>query len=83
MVYTGNRENVPEILSLSDLYGGTGNGDIVDQYVRFCKITDEEALWTERQSNQRDAAPVYRGKCIGAIFGDTSEGGSRDYGDIV
>lgn len=55
MVYTGDRENVPEILLLSDLYGGTGdaevrvrvlrgieNGDIVDQYGRFCKITDEE-----------------------------------------
>ena len=55
MVYTGDREDVPEILLLSDLYSGagdaevrvkvlrgTGNGDIVDQYVRFCKIADEE-----------------------------------------
>lgn len=55
VVYTGDREDVPEILLLSDLYGGagdaevcvrvlrgTGNGDIVDQYVRFCKIADEE-----------------------------------------
>ena len=55
MVYTGDREDVPETLLLSDLYGGsgdaevrvkvlrgTGNGDIVDQYVRFCKIADEE-----------------------------------------
>ena len=54
-MYTGDRENVPETLLLSDLYGGagdaevrvrvlrgTGNGDIVDQYVRFCKIADEE-----------------------------------------
>ena len=55
MVYTGDWEDVLEVLLLSDLYGGagdaevrvkvlrgTGNGDIVDQYVRFCKIADEE-----------------------------------------
>ena len=55
MVYTGDKEDVPKTLLLSDLYGGigdvevrvrvlrgTGNGDIVDQYVRFCKIADEE-----------------------------------------
>ncbi len=55
VVYTGDQEDVPETLLLSDLYGGsgdaevrvkvlrgTGNGDIVDQYVRFCKIADEE-----------------------------------------
>lgn len=55
VVYTGDWEDVPEILLLSNLYGGagdaeirvkvlrgTGNGDIVDQYVRFCKIADEE-----------------------------------------
>ena len=55
MVYTGDREDVLEVLLFSDLYGGvgnaevrvkvlrgTGNGDIVDQYVRFCKIADEE-----------------------------------------
>ena len=55
VVYTGDWEDVPETLLLSDLYGGsgdaevrvkvlrgTGNGDIVDQYVRFCKIADEE-----------------------------------------
>ena len=47
--------DVPETLLLSDLYEGkgsvelevkvlrgTGGGDIVDQYVRFCKISDEE-----------------------------------------
>ena len=45
--------DVPEVLHLSDLYEGeggvdlevkalrgTGNGDIVDQYVRFCQIAD-------------------------------------------
>ena len=55
VVYTGNREDVPETLLLSELYGGAGDvevrvkvlcgrgpGDIVDQYVRFCKIADEE-----------------------------------------
>lgn len=55
VVYTGDREDVPETLLLSDLYGGAGDvevrvkvlcgrgpGDIVDQYVRFCKIADEE-----------------------------------------
>ena len=46
---------MPEVLRLSDLYEGTGavdvevkvlrgngTGDIVDQYVRLCKISDEE-----------------------------------------
>lgn len=55
VVYTGDREDVPETLLLSELYGGAGDvevrvkvlrgrgtGDIVDQYVRFCKIADEE-----------------------------------------
>jgi len=55
VIYTGDQENVPEILLLSDLYGGSGDaevrvkvlrwrgtGDIVDQYVRFCKIADEK-----------------------------------------
>ena len=53
MVYSGERMDVPEVLHLSDLYEGeggvdlevkalrgTGNGDIVDQYVRFCQIAD-------------------------------------------
>ena len=53
MVYTGTRSEVPEVLHLSDLYEGegsvdlevkvlrgTGTGDIVDQYVRFCQIAD-------------------------------------------
>lgn len=55
VVYTGDREDVPEVLYLSDLYEGDGSaevkvkvlrgngtGDIVDQYVQFCKIADEE-----------------------------------------
>lgn len=55
VVYTGSRADVPEVLRLSDLYQGAGSadvevkvlrgngtGDIVDQYVRFCKISDEE-----------------------------------------
>ena len=53
VVYTGERTNVPEVLRLSDLYDGAGSaeievkvlrddgtGDILDQYIRFCKITD-------------------------------------------
>ena len=55
VVYTGERKDVPDVLYLSDLYEGDGSaevkvkvlrgngtGDIVDQYVRFCKISDEE-----------------------------------------
>jgi len=55
VIYTGDQKDVPETLLLSDLYGGSGDvevrvkvlcgggaGDIVDQYVRFCKIADEE-----------------------------------------
>ena len=55
VVYTGERTDVPKRLYLSELYEGkggaeievevlrgTGQGDIVDQYVRFCKISDEE-----------------------------------------
>ena len=55
VIYTGEQTDVPETLLLSDLYEGkgsvelevkvlrgTGCGDIVDQYVRFCKIVDEE-----------------------------------------
>ena len=55
VVYTGDRTDVPDELRLSDLYEGpgaadvevkvlrgNGTGDIVDQYVRFCKIADEE-----------------------------------------
>ena len=55
VVYTGDRLDVPDIIHLSDLYEGwgdaevtihviraSGNGSIVDQYIRFCKIADEE-----------------------------------------
>ena len=55
VVYTGDRPDVPDELRLSELYKGSGaadvevkvlrgngTGDIVDQYVRFCKISDEE-----------------------------------------
>ena len=53
MIYPGEKADVPEILRLSDLYGGKGDieaevrvlrcrgtGDIVDQYVRFCEIAN-------------------------------------------
>ena len=55
VVYTGDRKEVPERLRLSGLYQGVGSaevevkvlrddgtGDILDQYVRFCKIADEQ-----------------------------------------
>ena len=55
MVYTGAPRQLPEILRLSDMYGGpggaeteikvlknTGAGNIVDQYIRFCEISDEQ-----------------------------------------
>lgn len=54
VVFTGDNKNIPETLHLSDLYEGQGSvevkikvlrsensGDIISQYVRFCKITDE------------------------------------------
>ena len=55
VIYTGSKQGVPEVMHLSDLYGGggsaeisvkilraNGTGDIVDQYVRFCVIANEE-----------------------------------------
>ena len=54
VVYTGQKKDVPETLLFSSLYGGgsaeikfivrrdTGSSDILDQYVRFCKIEDEQ-----------------------------------------
>ena len=55
VVYTGDKKEIPETLHLSDLYQGAGSaevevkvllddgtGDILDQYVRFCKIADEQ-----------------------------------------
>jgi len=55
MVYTGAPRQLPQILRLSDMYDGpggaeieitvlkdTGAGNIVDQYIRFCEISDEQ-----------------------------------------
>jgi len=55
MIYTGTPRQIPEVLRLSDLYGGsgdaeieirvlreTGTGSIVDQYIQFCEISDEQ-----------------------------------------
>lgn len=55
VVYTGSKESVPEILRLSDLYPGSGaveaevkvlrydgSGDILDQYIQFCEILNEQ-----------------------------------------
>ena len=61
VIFTGDRENAPETLSPSSLYGGggsaeikvavrcdTGSSDILDQYVRFCRIADEQRELHER-----------------------------------
>lgn len=55
MIYTGEPRQLPEVLRLSDMYDGpgsaeveikvlrgTGTGSIVDQYIRFCEISDEQ-----------------------------------------
>ncbi len=55
MIYTGTPRQIPEVLRLSDMYGGsggaeieikvlreTGTGNIVDQYIQFCEISDEQ-----------------------------------------
>lgn len=55
MIYAGAPRQLPEILRLSDMYDGpggaeieikvlknTGAGNIVDQYIRFCEISDEQ-----------------------------------------
>lgn len=53
MIYTGAPRQMPDILRLSDMYDGPGDaeievkvlrsmgtGNIVDQYIRFCEISD-------------------------------------------
>lgn len=61
VVYTGDKQDVPDVLRLSDLYQGLGHvelevkvlrgdaeeeSDILRQYVRFCKIADQQRkLW--------------------------------------
>lgn len=55
MIYTGALRKLPEIIRLSDMYGGNGDAEIkihvlqssgtnniVDQYIRFCEISDEQ-----------------------------------------
>lgn len=55
VVYTGGKTAVPEVLQLSDLYDGSGavevkvkvlredgTGDIVDQYIAFCAVLNEQ-----------------------------------------
>lgn len=55
IIYTGDAKNVPETLYLSSLYGGAGSvevevkvlhsgkeGDIVEQYITFCEILNEQ-----------------------------------------
>lgn len=74
VVYTGDRKDIPEFLYLSDLYEeegsvevkvrvlrGNGTGDIVDQYVRFCKISDEER---KKYGRSRKAIEKILHRCI-------------------
>ncbi len=55
VVYTGNKKDAPDELHLSDLFDGKGSveltvrvlkrnnqNDIIDQYVRFCEIANEQ-----------------------------------------
>ncbi|MFG6351423.1 MAG: Rpn family recombination-promoting nuclease/putative transposase [Oscillospiraceae bacterium] len=55
MIYAGAPRQLPEILRLSDMYDGPGSaeieikvlrdmgeGNIVDQYIRFCEISDTQ-----------------------------------------
>lgn len=74
VVYTGDRPDVPDELRLSELYKGSGaadvevkvlrgngTGDIVDQYVRFCKISDEER---KKHGRSRKAVEETMRRCI-------------------
>lgn len=55
MIYTGTPRQLPEVLRLSDMYDGPGSAEleikvlrnqgtnsIVDQYIRFCELSDEQ-----------------------------------------
>ena len=55
MIYAGPPRQLPEVMRLSELYDGSGNaeieikvlrgtgdGNIVDQYIRFCEISDAQ-----------------------------------------
>lgn len=55
MIYTGAPRQLPEVLRLSDMYDGPGSAEleikvlqnqgtdsIVDQYIRFCELSDEQ-----------------------------------------
>ena len=74
VVYTGDRKDIPEFLYLSDLYEGEGSvevkvrvlrgngtGDIIDQYVRFCKISDEER---KKHGRSKKAVEEILRRCI-------------------
>ena len=74
VVYTGECEDVSDVLYLSDLYEGigsaevevkvlrgNGSGDIVDEYVRFCRIADEER---KRHGRNEKAVEETLRRCI-------------------
>ncbi|MBE7003589.1 MAG: hypothetical protein E7425_04785 [Ruminococcaceae bacterium] len=71
VVYTRDKKDTPEVIRLSDLYGGdgsaeitvkvirsSGTGNIVDQYVRFCEIADEERK--EQDGSEKAAERIIR-----------------------
>ena len=73
VVYTGTRKDIPGELTLSQLYEGSGSvdlrvkvlrsdgsGDILDQYVRFCQIADEER---KRHGNTQEAIEAILARC--------------------
>ena len=98
MVYTGGPRQLPEVMRLSDMYDGPGSaeveikvlrnmgsGNIVDQYIRFCEISD--AQWTQYGYTMKAAEETLPDLCGGkhfdAVPGIVSEGGAGHYGDPV
>ena len=74
VVYTGTKKETPEQIRLSDLYEGQGDaeitvkvlrdrgtGDILDQYVRFCEIADEER---EKHGNGEETVREIIRRCM-------------------
>lgn len=64
---------------------GNGTGDIVDQYVRFCKISDEEQkkYGRNRKAIKEMLHRCIVKKCVSAFFSDLPERGGRDYCDFI
>ena len=74
VIYTGSQPDVPEEIRLSDLYEGKGDAelrvkvlrgdgtrDILDQYVRFCEVADENR---EKYGRNRKAVEETIRQCM-------------------